>query len=570
MSTISSRMVAGLAALLICTMALAVTAWVALSRQSAALDRLYANEIVPLRNLKIISDRFAVDVVDATHKVRATTMKPEAGMKAVEAALRETEKLWADYLTLPKSPAEQQIVAETSKPLAEARKTALQGLELMKGKDLSELDVFSSFMLYTGIDPGTEMIGKLIDLKLEEARIARDTASDLGSLAKTILLGASLLTLLLCAGVMAYILRGVIAPLKHSIGTMDALASATVGSGSNGTERIQSLEEIAIEGAERRDEIGEMAKTLLTFKSAGIERQRLRLAAEAEQQAREARAARVEAIIREFEAVATDVVAAVATSSAELEASAKSMMEVAKTASEQSTLVAAASHQASQSVQSLAATGDELAASIGEIGRQAEQSSAYAAAAAEKASATDQTVARLNEAGKAIVEVVDLIKSIAGQTNLLALNATIEAARAGEAGKGFAVVASEVKALAGQTTRATDIISEHVMAIQHASGESIEAMREIGRMIGEINQVAAGIAVAVTEQSQATQGIAENVQQVAQGTEHASESIAVVNEAAANTGAAASQVLSASEELARQGEMMREKVDWFLGAVRAA
>jgi len=89
-------------------------------------------------------------------------------------------------------------------------------------------------------------------------------------------------------------------------------------------------------------------------------------------------------------------------------------------------------------------------------------------------------------------------------------------------------------------------------------------------MIHQINQVAASIAAAVSEQNAATQGIAENVQQVAQGTENASQSIAVVNEAAANTGAAASQVLSASEELAKQSQLMRDKVDWFLHAVRAA
>ena len=166
--------------------------------------------------------------------------------------------------------------------------------------------------------------------------------------------------------------------------------------------------------------------------------------------------------------------------------------------------------------------------------------------------------------------MIDLIKSIASQTNLLALNATIEAARAGEAGRGFAVVASEVKELASQTTRATDIIAEHVVAIRHASDESIGAMQDIVGMIGEINQLASAIELAVTEQTQATQGIAENVQQVAQGTAHASDSIAVVNEAATSTGAAASQVLSASEELARQSQMMRDKVDWFLHEVRAA
>jgi methyl-accepting chemotaxis protein len=183
---------------------------------------------------------------------------------------------------------------------------------------------------------------------------------------------------------------------------------------------------------------------------------------------------------------------------------------------------------------------------------------------------TDKTVQKLNHAGKAIFEVVDLIKQIASQTNLLALNATIEAARAGESGRGFAVVASEVKELATQTTRATDVISEHVSAIQEAAGESIEAMRDITRMIGEINQVASSIAVAVTEQRQATAGISDNVQQVARGTEETNQTITVVNSAAVETDAAAREVMDASIELSEQSQLMRSKIDEFLRNVRAA
>ena len=424
--------------------------------------------------------------------------------------------------------------------------------------------------MYDAIDPGTELLAKLADTELEYGKGLVTEAYAAGAASRKLLIAISVLAILVCVGSAAYVVFGVVKPLNRSVATMSELAKCTVGSNDVGEDRLNRLSNVVINGADRKDELGQMARTLVTFKDAGVERQRLRLETEGNARAREERSLRIEALVSEFESSSMSIVASVATTSAELEASAKMMLEVAQTASEQSTIVAAASHEASQSVQILAATEDDLAFSIGEIGRQAEQSSKFASTAAEKARATDGTVLRLNQAGRAIVEVVDLIKSIAAQTNLLALNATIEAARAGESGRGFAVVASEVKELASQTSRATDVIAEHVNAIQLASGDSISAMREITRMIEEINQVASSIAAAVEEQSHATQGIAENVTQVSQGTAHAAESIAIVNEAAANTGAAASQVLSASEELAHQSQMMRQRVDSFLHAVRAA
>jgi methyl-accepting chemotaxis protein len=198
------------------------------------------------------------------------------------------------------------------------------------------------------------------------------------------------------------------------------------------------------------------------------------------------------------------------------------------------------------------------------------RSSAVAGDASVKANETNGKVEGLAEAARKIGEVVNLISEIAEQTNLLALNATIEAARAGEAGKGFAVVASEVKNLATQTAKATEEIGQQIGGMQAATGEAVEAIRVIVRVIEEMNEISASIAGAVEQQNAATEEIAHTVERAAQGTKAATEGIAEVNRAAVESGSAAEQVLISARELSRESEGLRGQVEEFLSGVRAA
>ena len=321
----------------------------------------------------------------------------------------------------------------------------------------------------------------------------------------------------------------------------------------------------------RRDEMGSMARALLVFKENAVKVLGMQAEREAlEKTAREERAAAMARLADAFEGAVGEIVEAVASASTQLEGSAGTLSTTAERAQELTTMVAAASEEASTNVQSVASASEEMASSVNEIGRQVQESAKIAGEAVEQARRTHHRVNELSDASRRIGDVVELINTVASQTNLLALNATIEAARAGEAGRGFAVVATEVKALAEQTAKATEEIRRQISDIQNATQDSVSAIEEIGVTIGRISEISSTIASAVEEQGAATQEVARNVQQAAQGTQQVASNITDVQRGADETGAASSQVLTFAQSLSQESSRLKSEVGRFLEMVRAA
>jgi uncharacterized protein YoxC len=171
-----------------------------------------------------------------------------------------------------------------------------------------------------------------------------------------------------------------------------------------------------------------------------------------------------------------------------------------------------AAERAQKHVDSVADAANKLGHSIQEIAGRVMESSRIAEEAVSHAQQGNRVIHELNDASSKIGDIVDLISDIAGQTNLLALNATIEAARAGEAGKGFSVVASEVKDLADQTSEATDDIALQVNNIQNATKQTTQTIRQIGKTITTMSEIATMISKAITEQASVTEDMGNHIQ----------------------------------------------------------
>ena len=330
--------------------------------------------------------------------------------------------------------------------------------------------------------------------------------------------------------------------------------------------------DVVIPGANRGDEIGDLAKTVSIIRENAEQKAR----DEAETKIRQdeivaqQRKADMVKLADQFESAVGEIVDTVSSASTELEASAGTLSVTAERSQELTTMVASASEEASTNVQSVASATEELSSSVNEIGRQVQESARMATDAVGQARATNERVSELTKAAARIGDVVELINTIAEQTNLLALNATIEAARAGEAGRGFAVVASEVKALAEQTSKATGEIGQQITGMQAATQELVSAIKEISGTIERLSEISSTIAAAVEEQGAATQEISRNVQQAAHGTQQVSTNITDVQRGASETGSASAQVLSAAQSLSGDSNRLKLEVGKFLQTVRAA
>ena len=555
-SSIKGQLLAVLAVLGVTLFLTNVAAWWGQTRASASLETIYNDRVVPLRDLKDISDAYAVSIVDATHKVRSREFSWLGGAQAVSSASTRIDKLWRSYTATFLTEEESRLVSEAQALMRTADKGVTDLSRILKTEDQAALDSFVTTRLYPAIDPITNVIASLIELQVKQVEVEHGSTVTAFQFSTVLSVLLALLGVVAIVGGTVLLQRRVIRPIAELTEAMDKLA--------------RGVWQVLVPATERNDEIGQMARSVEVFKKNGVENEALQAEQVKQQQTRLQRAERTNAIVGDFNSVVSAIVRTLSSASSELQTTAQAMSSQAAETCSQAATVAVASEQASANVQAVAAAGEELSSSISEISRQVSLSTAAASRAVEEAESANAHVTGLIEAANEIGAVVRLISEIAGQTNLLALNATIESARAGEAGRGFAVVAAEVKALAKQTADATEEISSRISEIQVVSQRSAEAIKRISTVIAEVSEVSSAIASAVHEQGAATEEIARNVMEAATGTREVSSNISGVTEATQTTGASSARTLNSAKELARQSEELRQHVDAFIEQLKAA
>ncbi|SNS23176.1 twitching motility protein PilJ [Noviherbaspirillum humi] len=206
-----------------------------------------------------------------------------------------------------------------------------------------------------------------------------------------------------------------------------------------------------------------------------------------------------------------------------------------------SSALLAASQKQSREIQETGQAVLEMAVQITDVSRSANESAEVAqqsvAAAEEGAKAvedaikgmneireqiqeTSKRIKRLGESSQEIGEITELISDITEQTNVLALNAAIQAASAGEAGRGFSVVAEEVQRLAERSAEATKQIGALVRTIQTDTHDAVAAMEKSTQGVVEGAKLSDAAGAALLEIRRISNRLADLIRDISSATEH--------------------------------------------------
>lgn len=219
--------------------------------------------------------------------------------------------------------------------------------------------------------------------------------------------------------------------------------------------------------------------------------------------------------------------------------------------------------QQTSNLEETSATVEELASSAQQNAENAEHASVMAKAAsgnAEKGGRTIQqvvqTMSEINRSTAKVVDIIDVIDSIAFQTNILALNAAVEASRAGKDGRGFSVVASEVRILAQRCAAATQ-------EIKTLTGQSVDKAQEGAKIVEAAGAIMADIVDSVKDVTALMSEIAAASVQQSLGVEQIDQAVSGLEKDTQQNAALVDQASAASDSLHDQAQRLVESVDRF-------
>lgn len=509
-----------------------------LRQANQGVGRIYEDRVVPLEDLKIIADDYAVFVIDAVNKANAGVMTGSDAAKGIKSARQEIDDKWRKYMATTLTAEEARLAEEAERLFVKANQ-ALDKLEsalsgLGSGNIAGQLQDYDG-PLYDSIDPISEKIAELISLQL---RVAGEERSAIEAAYGTSLI---IMTSLFIGIILVLIILNLMV-FKAIRNPLEALNQAM--------ERVAGQSDLTVSvNVQGRDELAVMGGNFNTM----LERQR-RLISDIVNATHQLSSA-----AEEMTSVSNQANQSINNQRLEIEQVASAMNEMVSTS------------------QDVAMNAEQADAQAKEMMSQSDQGTRIVDAAVSSTNTLVGNVADVSERirqvendSESIGSVVGVINDIADQTNLLALNAAIEAARAGDKGRGFAVVADEVRTLAQRTQESTTEIRDAIERLQSGTRVAVDAMdrsqneaAEAGQKAAEAGEALQGISGAVGQITDMNTHIASASEEQTSVAEEINRSLVAINDASQESAEGASQISVASEELSRLAVDLNGKVTQF-------
>ncbi|PPD47277.1 MAG: diguanylate cyclase [Methylotenera sp.] len=160
-------------------------------------NALYDGHVLPLLELKAISDMYAVNVVDTAHKVRNGNLKWAEGEANVKIALDEFDKQWKLYIThFELETEEQKLIAEFEPLLLKAKEATTKLQTILHNQDEEALTAFTINELYAAVDPMTDKVNAIASTVANIAIKEKGKSDDIFIERRNMMLGIALLGLL--------------------------------------------------------------------------------------------------------------------------------------------------------------------------------------------------------------------------------------------------------------------------------------------------------------------------------------------------------------------------------------
>lgn len=222
-----------------------------MSETVGGLRTVYEDRVVPLRDLKVIADLYAVNIVDMTHKVRNGNIEWAEARKNLQDARQGIDKTWTAYKATFLVEEEKKLVATIEPMLAEAETTIKELHTILENEDMKAITRFTIDTLYPVIDPISTKFSELIEVQLNVAKAEYTSSS--AQYEQSRLISITLLAVGILAGVLLafWIVGSVVKPLR-----MVQEAAQKVSQNFDYSTRMQ---------INQRDEVGETANAFNTL-----------------------------------------------------------------------------------------------------------------------------------------------------------------------------------------------------------------------------------------------------------------------------------------------------------------